>query len=172
MQEDKNDSTEANDPAMASLDITIINDMIENIESLEKKCKAKKGEDVIEMRTRQLCLSKILVNVYEKDIFHLIKGFTLLGISYIDIGFFEQAQEHLLSAFKLIENLTDAKNIFLKEYQIKILINLSKCYLENGKANAALSISEKCLKINETLLGENHITNADILFVLVRVNFL
>lgn len=169
MQVELNETTDLDDLAIASLDSTIINDTINNIEKLDQKCKGKRGLEVIEMRTKQLCLSKILVIVYEKEISYLIKGHMLLGISYLDIGYFEQAQEHLLSAFNTIENVNDDKDFTLKEYQLKILINLSKCYLENGNAAAALSIGEKCLIINETLMGEEHLTNTDILFVLVRV---
>lgn len=161
---------EETDPALASLETTLISDIIQNLDSLEEKTKGKKGEETIELRTKQLCLAKILVNVYCKNIFYLIKAHTMLGISYIDIEYFEQAQEHLLCAFKLIENLTHENNVALKEFQVKILINLSKCYLENGKAAAALSISEKCLKINEALVGEDHISNADMLYVLARVS--
>jgi len=132
------------DPAISSLDTTVINDILKSIDSFEEKIKGKTGEEVIEMRTRQLCLSKILVNIYSKDIFYLIKGYTMLGISYIDKGYIEQAQEHLFNAFKLIENLSDnSNNITLKEFQVKILINLLK--------------------------GEDHLSNADMLFVLARV---
>jgi tetratricopeptide (TPR) repeat protein len=58
----------------------------------------------------------------------------------------------------------------MKEYQIKILINLAKCYLENDKLEAALQISERSLKMNQTLFGENHISNADIYYVLAKIN--
>ena len=57
----------------------------------------------------------------------------------------------------------------MKEYQIKILINLAKCYLENEKLESALQISERSLKMNQTLFGENHISNEDIYYVLTKV---
>ena len=60
-------------------------------------------------------------------------------------------------------------NISSKEYQIKILINLAKCYLENGKTQAAFSICEKSLKINQTLMGDDHVSNGDIFYVLAKV---
>jgi len=100
---------------------------------------------------------------------YLIKAYTQLGISYLDINYFEQAQEHLLNAFKLNENITDDLSISNKEYQIKILINLAKCYMENDKLTAALAISQKSLKINQTLLGEDHVSNGDIYYVLAKV---
>jgi len=158
-----------NNPATLFLENTIINEMIQNFDTLDIRCRGKVGEDIVEMRIKQLAYSKILYNVYGKDIMYLIKGYTQLGVSYIDIGYFEQAQEHLLNAFKFIENINDEVNITSKEYQIKILINLAKCYLENGKVNAALSICEKSLKINQTLMGDDHISNADIFYVLAKV---
>lgn len=91
------------------------------------------GEDVVNLRVKQLTYAKIIHGVYGQDISHLIKAYTQLGfftfllrISYLDINYFEQAQEHLLNAFKLNENLTDDYNLPSKELQIKILINLAK----------------------------------------------
>jgi len=169
MQDNKNNIPNANEAAMAFLNNSVVKDIIQNIESIESKCKDKIGIDVIQMRTQQLSLSKILFNVYEKDIMYLIKAYTQLAVSYIDIDYFEQAQEHLLSAFKLIENLIDDSNLTSKEYQIKILINLAKCYLENGKVSTAFSIGEKCLKINQTLMGAEHISNVEFFYVLAKV---
>ena len=85
---------------------------------------------------------------------------------------YEQAQEHLLNAFKLNENLSSDDNLSMKEYQIKILINLSKCYLEDGKGrlDIAQQISEKSLAMNKTLFGEDHVSNADIYYILSRIN--
>ena len=154
------------------LEVSVINELFQNIESIEVQCANKVGEDVVELRIKQLAYAKLLVNVYEKDISFLIKAYTLLGISYLDINYFEQAQEHLLNAFKLNESTTedDLFQMAMKEYQVKILINLSKCYLENNKAQSALTICEKCLKMNQTMLGEEHISNADIYYVLAKIN--
>jgi len=151
------------------LENTIISEMIQNLDILDNKCRGKIGEDIVEMRIKQLAFSKILYNVYGKDIMYLIKAYTLLGVAYIDINYFEQAQEHLLSAFKLIENLNDDMSISSKEFQIKILINLAKCYLENGRTEPAISICEKSLKINQTLMGIDHVSNGDIYYVLSKV---
>jgi tetratricopeptide (TPR) repeat protein len=151
------------------LEISVIKELIQNIEAIENKCKGQIGEDVVNERIKQLAYSKLLTNVYSKDSLYLIKAYTQLGISYLDINYFEQAQEHLLNAFKLNDNVNEDLNISSKEYQIKILINLSKCYLENGKAQAGLSICEKCLKTNKSLLGDDHVSNADIYYVLAKV---
>ena len=151
------------------LEISVIKEIVQNIELLEAKCKGNVGEEVVDNRIRQLAFSKILCNVYGKDVSYLIKAYTQLGISYLDINYFEQAQEHLLNAFKLNENITDDLSISNKEYQIKILINLAKCYMENDKLTAALAISQKSLKINQTLLGEDHVSNGDIYYVLAKV---
>ena len=58
----------------------------------------------------------------------------------------------------------------MKEYQIKILINLSKCYLENKKYETAQEISERSLLMNKTLFGEHHVSNADIYYILAKIH--
>jgi tetratricopeptide (TPR) repeat protein len=167
VQEKTNQSNQSSDNF---LEVSVINEIIQNIEQIENKCKGCVGEEIVDMRIKQLAYSKILCNVYSKDITYLIKAFTQLGISYLDINYFEQAQEHLLNAFKLNENLNDDMTLNTKEYQIKILINLSKCYMENDKLTAALAICQKSLKMNQTLLGEDHVSNGDIFYVLAKVS--
>ena len=152
------------------LEISVISEILQTIDQIESRCKGQIGEDIVNERIKQVAYAKILCNVYNKDITYLINAYTQLGIAYYDINYFEQAQEHLLNAFKLNENLSDEDNLNMKEYQIKILINLAKCYLENDKLEAALQISERSLKMNQTLFGENHISNADIYYVLAKVN--
>jgi tetratricopeptide (TPR) repeat protein len=152
------------------LEVSVISEIFQTIDQIESRCKGQVGEDIVNERIKQVAYAKILCNVYNKDITYLIKAYTQLGIAYYDINYFEQAQEHLLNAFKLNENLSDEDNLNMKEYQIKILINLAKCYLENDKLEAALQISERSLKMNQTLFGENHISNADIYYVLAKVN--
>jgi tetratricopeptide (TPR) repeat protein len=151
------------------LEISVISEIIQNIENIENKCKGCIGEDIVNERIKQLAYAKMLCNVYEKDVTYLIKAYTQLGIAYLDINYFEQAQEHLFTAFKLNESLTDDLNLNMKEYQIKILINLSKCYLENNKTSAAIAICQRSLKMNQTLFGEDHVSNADIYYVLAKV---
>ena len=152
------------------LEVSVISEIFQTIDQIESRCKGQVGEDIVNERIKQVAYAKILCNVYNKDITYLIKAYTQLGIAYYDINYFEQAQEHLLNAFKLNENLSDEDNLNMKEYQIKILINLAKCYLENDKLEAALQISERSLKMNQTLFGENHISNADIYYVLAKIN--
>ena len=152
------------------LEISVIAEIIQLIEQIDNKCQGQIGEDIVNERIKQVSYSKILCNVYGKDVTYLIKAYAQLGIAYLDITYYEQAQEHLLKAFKLNENLSDESNLNMKEYQIKILVNLSKCYLENDKENAALQICERSLKMNQTLFGEEHISNADIYYVLAKIN--
>ena len=159
-----------NEPQIDFLEVSVISEIVQIIEQIEAKCKGKSGEDIVNERIKQLAYSKILCNVYNKDITYLIKAYASLGIAYLDIEYYDQAQEHLLNAFKLNENLSDDDNLNMKEYQIKILINLSKCYLENDKLEAALQISTRSLKMNQTLFGESHVSNADIYYVLAKVN--
>lgn len=151
------------------LEVSVVNEIIQNIEQLEAKCKGQAGEEIVDMRIRALAYSKIICNVYGKDITYLIKGYTNLAIAYLDIEYFEQAQEHLIQAFKLNENLNEDLSLSNKEYQIKILINLAKCYMENDKLPAGLAICQKSLKMNQTLFGEDHVSNADIFYVLAKV---
>lgn len=153
------------------LEVSVVNELIQNIEKIEQRCRGHIGEEVVDFRIKQLAYAKILCNVYQKDQSFLSKGYTQLALAYLDINYFEQAQEHLLTAFKLNESMNDDLNISNKEFQIKILINLAKCYNENNKSQAALGICEKCLKMNQTLLGDNHVSNADIYYVLAKVKY-
>ena len=168
-QENKQIPVQENEPQIDFLEVSVISEIVEQIDS---KCKGQIGEEIVNERIKQLAYSKILCNVYGKDITYLIKAYTNLGIAYLDIEYYEQAQEHLLNAFKLNENLSSDDNLSMKEYQIKILINLSKCYLEDGKGrlDIAQQISEKSLAMNKTLFGEDHVSNADIYYILSRIN--
>ena len=161
-----------NEPQIDFLEVSVISEIIQMVEQIESKCKGQIGEEIVNERIKQLAYSKILCNVYGKDITYLIKAYTSLGIAYLDIEYYEQAQEHLLNAFKLNENLSSDDNLSMKEYQIKILINLSKCYLEDskGRLDIALQISEKSLSMNKKLFGEDHVSNADIYYILSRIN--
>lgn len=150
------------------LENSIIGDIYKNLENLDNLYKSKINDEAIEIRIKQLAYSKLLVNIYEKDVKYLIIAYTNLGTTYLDYAYYEQAQEHLLNAFKLNEGIGENQTDELKEIQIKILINLAKCYLASNKANPAISISEKCLKMNQTLKGEDNISNTDIYYVLAK----
>ena len=171
-QENKQIPVQDNEPQIDFLEVSVISEIIQIVEQIDSKCKGQIGEEIVNERIKQLAYSKILCNVYGKDITFLIKAYTNLGIAYLDIEYYEQAQEHLLNAFKLNENLSSDDNLSMKEYQIKILIKLSKCYLEDGKGrlDVAQQISEKSLAMNKTLFGEDHVSNADIYYILSRIN--
>ena len=171
-QENKQIPVQENEPQIDFLEVSVISEIIQIVEQIDSKCKGQIGEEIVNERIKQLAYSKILCNVYGKDITYLIKAYTNLGIAYLDIEYYEQAQEHLLNAFKLNENLSSDDNLSMKEYQIKILINLSKCYLEDGKGrlDIAQQISEKSLAMNKTLFGEDLVSNADIYYILSRIN--
>lgn len=156
------------------LESSIISDIIRNIESLEETIKDKQADQAIDIRIKQLAYAKLLVNVYEKDLSYLINALTNLGITYLENKYFEQAQEHLLGAFKLNESLGENENEEqgrkMKELQIIILINLAKTYLELKKIAPSLNISERCLKMNQALNGEDHVSNTEIYNILARGN--
>ena len=156
------------------LESSVINDILKNIENLENNYMNKGSDEQIDIRIKQLAYSKLLVNVYEKDNIYLINAHTNLGITYLGNKYLEQALEHLLTAFKLNENLGDSEenDQKMKELQIKILINLSKSYLELKKVAPALNISERCLKMNQTLYGDEHVSNAEIYNILANGNAL
>lgn len=152
------------------LEVSIISEIVQTIEQINSNCEGKVGQDIVNERIKQVAYAKLLCNTYKKDISYLIKAHAQLGIAYYDIEYFEQAQDHLLTAFKLNDNLSDEENLSMKEFQIKILINLSKCYLENEKYSPALQICERSLKMNQTLFGEDHISNAEIFYVISKAN--
>ncbi len=87
------------------LEVSVIKELIQNIEAIENKCKGQIGEEIVNERIKQLAYAKLLTNVYNKDSLYMIKAYTQLGISYLDINYFEQAQEHFLNAFKLNDNV-------------------------------------------------------------------
>ena len=152
------------------LELSVINEICQIVEQIDSKCKNQKGEDIVNQRIKELGYSKILVNIYEKDITYLIKAYTDLGLAYFDIEYYEQAQEHLLNALKMNEYYCKNDNLSMKEYQIKILTNLSYCYLKNGNLDKALKLSEESLLINKTLSGEAHVSNADIYYILANIH--
>ena len=147
-----------NEPQIDFLEVSVISEIIQIVEQIDSKCKGQIGEDIVNERIKQLAYSKILCNVYGKDITYLIKAYTNLGIAYLDIEYYEQAQSD--------------DNMSMKEYQIKILINLSKCYLEDskGRLDIAQQISEKSLSMNKKFFGEDHVSNADIYYILSKIN--
>jgi len=153
------------------LENSVVRELIQNVEHIEDKCNSISGEEVVNLRIKQLTYAKILCNVYGKDSSILIKAYTQLGCSYLDIKYYEQATEHILIAFKLIQSVQNEEmNTTDKEFQIKILINLAKCYMEfPDKLAASQSICEKCLELNKKLFGNNHVSNADIYLTLAKV---
>ena len=94
------------------LEISVIAEIIQLIEQIDNKCQGQIGEEIVNERIKQVSYSKILCNVYGKDVTYLIKAYAQLGIAYLDITYYEQAQEHLLKAFKLNENFFAAKKSF------------------------------------------------------------
>ena len=157
-------------PMKHTLDSEIVNNIMEKIRNIQEKCEGKTSEETLNDRKDQLAYAKIITNIYNKDIKFLIEAHTELGICYLENDYFEQANEHLIDALKLNENLSSENNLTMKEYQIKISVNLARSYLKNGKYDEAGKLCEKILYINKILFGEDHPSNADIYYILSKVN--
>ena len=61
--ENLNESASENKQINDILENTIISEMIQNLDILDNNCRGKIGEDIVEMRIKQLAYSKILFNV-------------------------------------------------------------------------------------------------------------
>ena len=157
-------------PMKHTLDSEIVNNIMEKIRNIQEKCEGNTSEETLNDRKDQLAYAKIITNIYNKDIKFLIEAHTELGICYLENDYFEQANEHLIDALKLNENLSSENNLTMKEYQIKISVNLARSYLKNGKYDEAGKLCEKILYINKILFGEDHPSNADIYYILSKVN--
>lgn len=171
------------------LEMSVVSEIKQKIEQIESRCKGQIGEDVVNERIRQLAYSKLLCQVYGKDNKYLIKAYTELGIAYMDIKFCQQSREHLLTALKLNNIKSQEDDSEAKTYQIKILANLAKSYLEEDKSlkepsdekelkkieeeqkklvETAIEISVRCLKYNQKVYGLDHISNADIYYIMAK----
>ena len=88
------------------VELAVVRDILQKLKEIESSCEGKVGEDIIEQRTKQLALAKILRNVYNKDENLLIKAHCELGIAYLDMEYIEQAKEHLINAFQHNERVS------------------------------------------------------------------
>ena len=68
------------------------------------------------------------------------------------------------------EPLTEIDDKEKKEFQIKISVNLAKCYFEKGEINKALKMSYQNLEQNQLLFGKDHISNVDIYYIIANCN--
>ena len=157
-------------PMKHTLDSEVVNNIIEKIRKIQEKCKDNTSEETLDDRKAQLAYAKIATNIYNKDIKLLIDAHTELGICYLENDYFEQANEHLINALTLNENLSSENNLNMKEYQIKISVNLARSYLKSEKYEAAEKLCDKILYINKILFGEDHPSNADIYYILSKIN--
>jgi tetratricopeptide (TPR) repeat protein len=151
------------------IELAVVRDILQKLQDIESSCEGKVGEDIIEQRTKQLALAKILCKVYHKDQNLLIRAHCELGIAYLDMEYIEQAKEHLINAFQLNENPSIEDTYSMKEYQLKIMVHLSKCYYDEKNYSIALEICEHTLKTNQKLFGENHLSNGDLYYMLGKV---
>lgn len=125
-------------------------------------------EGVIQVRIHQMALCKVLVNVHNRSPLNLVQAHTNLGESYLNNEYYEQALEHLGAALKLNGSLFNQIED-TKPYHTHILTLLGKCYMGAGGTDDALGLLEKALKMNQSLLGDDHISNSPILSALSQV---
>ena len=146
----------------------ICGELEDKVNSLNEYVNEVKGEQVIQVRVQQLALCKVLVNVHKKNIFILVKAYTSLGEAYLASKYYEQALDHLTTALKLNGSLFSQLDE-TKQYHAFILTLLGKCYMQAGSLADALGLLEKSLKMNKTVLGEEHFSNAGIYTTLSKV---
>ena len=152
------------------LEVSLVAEKLSNIEQINEQCKGEKGEKVVSARLRQLGYARILVAIYHKDPFYLVQANAELGFAYLNMKYIPQAEEHLTTAFKMNEPLTEIDDKEKKEFQIKISVNLAKCYFEKGEINKALKMSHQNLEQNQLLFGKDHISNVDIYYIIANCN--
>ena len=109
------------------------------------------------------------MNVYNKNLFILVRAYCSLGEAYLNCEYFQQALEHFTTALKLNGTLfSDFEET--KQFHAHILTLLGRCYMKAGNLNDAMGLLEKSLKMNQTILGEEHISNTSIYTVLAQVH--
>ena len=151
------------------IELAVVRDILQKLQDIESSSEGKVGEDIIEQKTKQLALAKILCKVYHKDQNLLIRAHCELGIAYLDMEYIEQAKDHLINAFQLNESASIEDTYSMKEYQLKIMVHLSKCYYDEKNYSIALEICEHTLKTNQKFFGENHLSNGDLYYMLGKV---
>lgn len=150
------------------MDLRICGDLIEKNKKLDEFFMSQNLDGQIQVRVEQLAVCKILVNIHRKDLFILVKAYTQLGDAYLNNRYYEQALDHLTTALKLNGSLFQ-KHEETKQYHSQILTLLGKCYMEAGNYKDALSLLEKSLKMNQEVLGGDHMSNAAIFTVVSNV---
>lgn len=152
------------------LEVTKVSEIRSKIEQIDEACQTESGEKAVNLRTRQFAFANILVKVYHKEISYLVHALTELGITYLNMNYIPQAEEHLTDAFKLNEKESETSNINIKEYHIKICVKLAEVLLMKGEAENALKISEKNLEENKKIYGTEHLSNVDIYYNIANAN--
>lgn len=124
-------------------------------------------EGVIQVRIHQLALCKVLVTVHNRSSFILVQAHCNLGECYLNYEYFEQALEHLTVSLKLNGSLfTTVEDS--KAYHPHILTLLGKCYIQAGGIDDGLNLLEKALKMNQSIAGEDNVSNTYIYSVLAE----
>lgn len=100
----------------------------------------------------------MLVNIHRKNVFKIVKAHTNLGENYLNAHYFQQALEHLTVAIK-INNTLFSKYEETKHYHSHIFALLGRCYLEWGDVKGSLELLNQSIKLNKSLVGEEHISN-------------
>ena len=78
--------------------------------------------------------------------------------NYLNANYYQQALEHFTQAMKMNNSLFSQFEE-TKHYHSHILALLGRCYLESGNIDDGLELLNKTIKINKTLVGEEHVSN-------------
>ena len=151
------------------IDDKICGELDEKNRALNEYVHGQSPENVIQVRVQQLAICKVLVNIHRKNLFILVTAYCNLGTAYLENKYYEQALDHLTTALKLNGSLF-SKLEETKQFHAHILTQLGKCYMEAGNLNDALGLLEKSLKMNKTVLGEEHPSNSSILLTLSQIH--
>lgn len=113
--------------------------------NLESQAANLAGQDLVNLRIRQLSIIKILVKIHGRDKDLLVKAHAELGHAYHDFKCPEQAYEHLTIAYERNQNYVDTE--MGQEYQLFILKHLSINRLKDGKPDEAIKFIEEAENI-------------------------
>ena len=129
-------------------------------QELEKKYKAqeteskgKDGEELVNIRLRQLGLAKLLVKIHGRDAQIQIKSNTHVGHAYQEYKCYEQAYNHLIEALEMRKEFYGSNEF--PQYHLYTLKLLAQTCQEGSKVKEAILFIEEgeCICQNNETIG-------------------